>query len=281
MADVMTFGSAQKIIAPKPFVKWVGGKRQLLPELRKSLPEEFGHYYEPFVGGGALFFDLRASGWRGAATLGDGNERLVRTYLGVRNDVEAVIEELRAMHYDRASYLYERGRDIDSKEDVDVAAWFIYLNKCGFNGLYRVNRKGEFNVPFGRYDNPMICDAVGLRAASRALKRTKFLIGDFEKTVKSAEAGDLVYFDPPYVPVNTTANFTSYTRDGFTMADQIRLRDCARALIRRRVRVVLSNADVPEVRDLYRDFNIRGVEARRSVNSKATARGKVGEVVIT
>lgn len=266
----------------RPPTKWAGGKRQLLPELRKALPAKWGHYYEPFIGGGALFFDLRASGWTGAATLGDANERLVRMYLGVRGDVDEVIRLLRKTRYDKTFYLRERARNPDLfGDDAEIAAWFIYLNKTGFNGLYRVNRKGEFNVPFGRYDNPLICDELNLRACAKALCKTKFVIGDFEKTLKSAETGDLVYCDPPYVPVSATSDFTSYTRDGFDMPDQVRLRDCAAALKKRGVHVILSNADVPAVRKLYKGFTIRAVSARRAINSKATSRGAVGEVIIT
>jgi DNA adenine methylase len=278
------------IVHAGPPVKWVGGKRQLLPELLKHIPMpapiECGsaktHYYEPLVGGGALFFKLRELGFLGSATLGDENERLVRMYMGVRNDVEAVIECLKGMRYDSDEFYETRARLIDTAEDAEVAAWFIYLNRCGFNGLYRVNRKNEFNVPFGKYTNPTICDADGLRRTAAALRKTTFKIGDFEKTVKTAERGDLVYFDPPYVPVNKTSDFTGYTRDGFTFKDQERLRDCALALKRRGVHVVLSNADVPIVRKLYANvFKIHAVSARRNINSKGSARGAVGEVIIT
>ena len=268
--------------AARPTLKWAGGKRQLLPELRKALPAKWGHYYEPFIGGGALFFDLRASGWAGAATLGDANERLVRMYLGVRGDVDEVIRLLKKTRYAKAFYLRERARNPDLfGDDAEIAAWFIYLNKTGFNGLYRVNRKGEFNVPFGRYDNPLICDEPNLRAASHALKKTKLVIGDFEKAVKSAEAGDLVYCDPPYVPVSATSDFTSYTKEKFGPVEQERLRDMALRLKRLGVHVILSNADVPFVRKLYKGFNIRSVSARRNINSKGGSRGAVGEVIIT
>jgi DNA adenine methylase len=265
-----------------PFVKWAGGKRQLLPELRKSLPGTFRHYYEPFVGGGALFFDLRASGFHGTATLGDANERLVRTYIGVRDDVSQVIHLLQGFKYDKRMYLRERARRIDTADDAEVAAWLIYLNRTGFNGLYRVNQKGEFNVPFGRYENPTICDEELLLLCSKALRKTKIVAWDFVKTVKGAEAGDLVYFDPPYVPVSDTSDFTSYTKDKFGPEDQERLRDCAWRLKKLGVHVVLSSPDVPIIRKLYkRDFKIRRVEARRNINSKVAGRGIVGEVIVT
>lgn len=270
------------------FLKWVGGKRQLLPELVKALPQdgEMGHYYEPFLGGGALFFELRNRGWRGSATLGDANELLIRTYRGVRNDVEGVIEYLKNSTYNKKEYLEERARSglmYNKPDDDEVAAWFIYINKCGFNGLWRVNKRGECNVPFGKYTNPLICDAERLRAASVALRRTKLVTTDFEKTVRNAEAGDLCYFDPPYLPKTATANFTSYTRDGFTWQDQVRLRDCALRLKKLGAFVILSNADVPAVYELYdyKPFHITKVSARRAINSRASARGPVGEVLIT
>ena len=273
--------------APAPFLKWVGGKRQLLPQLVSHLPQagKMGHYYEPFLGGGALFFELRNRGWRGPATLGDANELLIRTYRGVRNDVEGVIEYLKDSKYGKKEYLEERARSLlmyTKPDDDEVGAWFIYINKCGFNGLWRVNKKGECNVPFGKYTNPLICDAERLRAASRALQRTKLTTTDFEKTLRNVESGDLVYLDPPYLPVSTTANFTSYTRDGFTWQDQVRLRDCALRLKRLGAHVILSNADVPAVHELYggRAFRIHRVEARRAINSRGSARGPVGEVII-
>ena len=279
-------------VAARPFIKWAGGKNQLLTELLKHIPmppqigygKGIGHYYEPFIGGGALYFRLRALGFKGRATLGDSNERLVRTYMGVRNDVQAVIDGLKEHTYNKKEYLYERSRDVDSAswDDADVAIWFIYLNRTGFNGLYRVNSKGQFNVPFGAYDNPLICDEANLRACSEALRGTKLVMGDFIKTVKSAERGDLVYFDSPYAPVNTTSNFTGYTLDGFTLEDQERLHDCALSLKARGVHVILSNADVPIVRKLYKgkEFTVRAVSARRAINSKAASRGAVGEVII-
>ena len=264
-----------------PFLKWVGSKRQLRPELRKHVPS-FKRYFEPFVGGGALFFDLEPS----IAFLGDQNSRLVTTYKGVRDHVEDVIMLLKTYPYEKEFYLAMRAKDIDDFQKygaVEVAAWFIYLNRTGFNGVYRVNKSGGFNVPFGKYTNPVICQEDALRAASKALQRVKLVMGDFELTTTSARAGDFIYFDPPYVPVSATADFTAYTSDGFGAADQIRLRDYARALAKRGVHVVLSNSDTEPVRDLYssKPFVIHEVQARRSVNSNIAKRGKVGELIIT
>ena len=264
-----------------PCVKWIGGKRQLLSELRKHVPT-FKRYFEPMLGGGALFFDIAPR----IAFLGEQNSRLVTTYKGVRDHVEDVIELLKTYPYEKEFYLATRAKDIDDFQKygrAEVAAWFIYLNKTGYNGLYRVNQSGGFNAPFGKYTNPTICNEDVLRTASKALQRAKLVTGDFELTTAGARAGDFVYFDPPYVPVSTTADFTAYTVGGFNMTDQIRLRDYARALAKRGVHVVLSNSDTPPVRDLYgaKPFVIHEVQARRSVNSKTAKRGKVGELIIT
>src|SRR5579872_6726817 len=191
----------------KPFLKWAGGKRQLLPDLAYHLPKSFNRYFEPFVGGGALFFYLREKGI-GLATIGDANARLMRTYEGVRDNVEGVIRTLQQMPYNEKFYYKTRAQDCDAFDPFGMAAWFIYINRAGFNGLYRVNKAGKVNVPFGRYTNPTICDVEGLTEASKALRGVKLLTGDFEKIVAGAKRGDLVYFDPPYVPVSQTADFT-------------------------------------------------------------------------
>jgi DNA adenine methylase len=262
----------------RPFLKWAGGKRQLLPELRKRVPRGYGRYFEPFLGGGALFFAERPE----RATLADVNRRLVRTYRGVREDVEAVIERLRGYRYDEASFYEVRSMDVDAGSDAEVAAWFIYLNKTGYNGLYRVNRHNRFNVPFGRYVNPTICDPATLRACSRALRGADLREGDFAKVAEEAQANDFVYFDPPYMPLSTTSSFTSYTSTGFGAPEQTRLRDLALTLKRRGVHVLLSNSAAPFIRDLYRDgFDVKCVSATRMVNSRAAGRGAIAELVIT
>lgn len=267
----------------KPFLKFVGGKRQLLPQLLPFLPRSFNRYYEPFVGGGALFFALRSAGYSNYAVLGDVNSRLVRTYRGVQSGVEKVIEGLKFMPYDKEEFQNARDMKPDEmKRDTDVAVWMIYLNKSCFNGLYRVNKAGQFNVPFGRYTNPTICDAEGLRSASEALQGVGLRVGDFEANIQGVAKGDVVYFDPPYVPVSTTSNFTGYSKEGFTFDDQKRLRDTAARLKKLGVTVILSNADVPAVRELYsKGFEIHAVTARRNINSKGGSRGSVGEVIVT
>lgn len=264
-------------MSAKPFIKWVGGKRQLMPELLRRIPGTYGRYFEPFVGGGALFFELAPR----AASLTDVNRRLIRTYRGVRDDVEGVISLLTGYPH-TSEFFYElRASAVDSGTDVEVAAWFIYLNRTCFNGLYRVNRKNGFNVPFGRYTNPTICDYEGLRACALALQGATLEVSDFEAAVADAQTGDLVYFDPPYVPLSVTSSFTSYTADGFGSADQKRLRELASALKQRGVHVLLSNSSAGLVRDLYADgFQVDEVSASRRVNSKASGRGAVVELLI-
>jgi DNA adenine methylase len=274
--------ACRPVVPCRPFVKWAGGKRQLLPELLQRVPMQFERYIEPFVGGGALFFELAARHPGLRAVLGDVNQRLIRTYSGVRDAVEGVINLLREYPHDERFYYELRDRNIDAASDAEVGAWFIYLNKIGFNGLYRVNRQNRFNVPFGRHKNPTICDEATLRACSLALASVELCVEDFETIAERAEAGDLVYFDPPYVPLSVTSSFTRYTSEGFDERSQTRLRDLALRLKRRGVHVLLSNSSASSVRDLYAepDFETEEVFATRLVNSKATRRGAITELVI-
>ncbi len=261
----------------RPFVKWAGGKRKLVPQLLAHVPARFGAYHEPFVGGGALFYALNPD----TAFLSDANERLVRTYQGIRDDVEGVIRRLSRYPHDQEFYLRFRKENIDGGSDADVAAWLIYLNKTGFNGLYRVNRKNEFNVPFGAQTNPTICDEVNLRACAERLRRAKVRREDFARVLERARRGDFVYFDPPYMPSSVTSSFVSYTKGGFGPEDHRRLRDVALALKRRGVRVLLSNSSHPFVRQLYGDgFEIEEVLAARAINSRGDRRGPVRELLI-
>lgn len=263
---------------PGPFLKWAGGKRQLLTEIRSHLPARFGKFFEPFVGGAALFFSIHPNN----AVLSDTNERLVRTYRGVRDSVEQVISALSEYPNDRAFFLAQRARDVDSASDAEVAAWFIYLNRTGYNGLYRVNRSGRFNVPFGRYLRPTICNSDRLRSCSQALRNTDLRIGDFEEIAAQAEAGDFVYFDPPYVPVAQYSDFARYTARGFNLADHRRLCDVAKGLKSRGVAVLISNSGAPVVRELYQSgFQIRSVMATRTINSRRDGRSRIPEVLIS
>jgi len=261
----------------RPFLKWAGGKRQLLPVLLESAPPDFNRYFEPLVGGGALFFHLRPA----SAVLADKNERLIRTYRGVRDNVDDVIELLGGYRYDPRFYYEFRKVDIDRRSDAEVAAWFIYLNRAGFNGLYRVNRDNQFNVSFGRYTNPTICDHDTLRDCSASLQRADLTVADFGQVAKAARRGDLVYFDPPYVPLSATSCFTSYTTNGFDADDHRRLRDTALMLKKRGAHILLSNSVAPVVKALYRGFKQREVLATRAINSKADRRGAIRELLIT
>jgi DNA adenine methylase len=265
-----------------PFVKWVGGKGRLLSQLRPLLPSGVEHmrHVEPFVGGGALFFSRRP----GRALLTDINPTLVAAYSAIHDDVEGVITALRGLAgrhsketYYRVRERYNQGRRVSASKR---AAMFIYLNKTCFNGLHRVNRKGEFNVPVGSYKNPRILNEDGLRAASRALKDAQLKCAPFDALLENAKPGDFIYFDPPYEPVSQTASFTSYARDGFSQEDQIRLRDVYKALDRRGCKLMLSNSDVSFIRRLYGNFNIDTVAAPRAINCDAKKRGKVSELIV-
>ena len=267
----------------QPFVKWAGGKRRLVPALAPYFPDEIGTYWEPFVGGGAVFFAFARRIKH--AILSDTNEELVLTYQIVKSDVEALIEQLRLhkrKHDKRAGQTYEDGktyyrrvRDAEPTEPVEIAARFLYLNKTCYNGLYRVNSKGKFNVPEGRYKNPDICNADRLRETSQVLQNATIRVGDFTSIVQPSR-NDFVYCDPPYDGV-----FTSYQASGFGENDQERLRNAANAWTRSGARVVLSNADTPAMRKLYSDFRIREATAPRPINSKGTGRGNAAELIIT
>ena len=264
----------------RPVLKWAGGKRQLLPELLARLPQSFNGYHEPFVGGGAVFFELVAQGRIATAYLSDANPSLIDVYLGLRDGVDDVIAALRQHRYERDYYYQMRALRPADLSLPQRAARIIYLNKTCYNGLYRENRRGQFNVPFGRYKNPTICDEPNLRAAARALQGADIARQHFSTVLDHARPGDFVYFDPPYHPLSPTANFTAYDRHGFGPHDQRRLRDVFAALGERGVRAMLSNSDTPFVRELYSGFRVDQVYVARAVNSKANGRGKVAEVIV-
>jgi DNA adenine methylase len=270
-------------VVAKPFLKWVGGKTALLPEILPRLPKKIRNYYEPFIGGGAVFFALAAEKRFTQAILTDANEDLVNAYYGLKNYPKAVIEKLKdhaASHCER--YYYEvREQNPRKLSTASRAARLIYLNRTGFNVLYRVNKKGAFNVPFGRYSNPTICAEANLRAVSEILQPTFIALDDFGAAMNGVKKGDVVYFDPPYVPLSDTSNFTSFTKGGFGEENQIRLRDCFKKLDERGVHVLLSNSDAPLVRKLYKGFRIEKVQAPRRVNSKGDKRGNVTELLIS
>lgn len=269
-------GNEGKIIRPKPFVKWAGGKGQLVEQLASHMPETYLEYHEPFVGGGALFFHLTPD----KAFLSDLNEELVNAFLVVKDDCEALLQKLK--HYkNSAEFYYEiRALDPENLDPVERASRFIYLNKTCYNGLYRVNRQGRFNVPFGRYKNPVYADEAQLHLASEALQHANIRVADFEMVLDQARPGDFVYFDPPYQPMSETSNFTSYTADAFGENQQRRLAAVFRDLDKRGCRVMLSNSDSPLVHELYGHFRIETVMAKRYINCKGERRGAIPEALV-
>lgn len=269
----------------KPFTKWTGGKRKLLPILTELIPDDFNRYYEPFIGGGALLFKLLPRD----AIINDFNEELINSYLQIRDNPNELIDLL-AEHKDKNSkdyYLNIRSADRDGRiedmTDVERAARILYMLRVDFNGLYRVNSKNQFNVPYGRYKNPKILDEDLIYEVSGYLNANNIQIlqGDFANAVADAVDGDLVYFDPPYIPLSETSSFTSYTHEGFSYEDQVRLRNTVRDLTRRGVKVILSNSSSPLVEDLYQEFNLHYVDASRTNGAKPTSRGKIKEIIVT
>lgn len=264
-----------------PVIKWVGGKTRLLPELLARMPEKIGRYYEPFAGGAALFFRVAPK----RAVLSDANEDLIALYTAIAEEPNAVIRRLQHHReaHDEKHYYAMRAKwneHHESWSNAERAAAFIYLNKTCFNGLWRVNRSGDFNVPIGRYTDPPICVPEALRAAHTLLARADLRCGDYRAAVADAKAGDFVYFDPPYDPVTPTASFTAYRADGFGPDDQRTLADTARALVAKGVQVMLSNSDTPFIRSIYKGFAIDRVKCPRAINSNAAKRGDVDEVII-
>jgi DNA adenine methylase len=259
-----------------PFLKWAGGKTALLPELLKHVPPRLRRYHEPFVGGGALFFAAAPR----RAVLSDSNGELIHCWQQVRDDASGVLEGLAEHVYERTHFERVRALDPLRLAPAERAARFIYLNKTCFNGLWRVNRSGRFNVPFGRYRNPTFCDPALLIRASQALRGVEILRAPFEIALQRASPGDFVYLDPPYDPTSETASFTSYTPDPFRWEDQKRLGAACVALDRRGVRFLLSNSATPRIRHLYRGFEQRVVRAPRHISCKGVGRGRVEELLV-
>lgn len=265
-----------------PVLKWVGGKRQLIPEIEKYIPQ-YTKYYEPFVGGGAVLFHLQPK----KAVINDLNSELMNLYEVIKSNVEELIEDL-AKHKNEASHFYDvRGLDRDKEKysrlsNIEKASRIIYLNKTCYNGLFRVNRAGEFNTPFGDYKNPNIVNEITLRAVSNYFNKAEitFLNGDFEEAVSGIRKGSFVYFDPPYDPVSDSANFTGYNKGGFDREEQKRLKRLCDTLDKRGVKFLLSNSATDFIRDLYKDYKVEIIQAKRAINSKADLRGEVDEVLV-
>jgi DNA adenine methylase len=271
--------------AARPFLKWAGGKTQLLGPIAKALPAPVaGAYHEPFLGSGAVFFHLRAEGrLKGGAFLSDANAALVETFTAVRDRVDEVVDRLARHRGAHSAKHYYEVRAAEPRSPVARAARFIYLNKTCYNGLWRVNRAGKFNVPMGRYEDPPILDEPNLRACSEALASVEIRHEGFAAALVRVAEGAVVYLDPPYEPLTTTANFTSYTKERFGRPDQEALAEACAALRDRGAFFLLSNHDTTWLRDLYRArrFSVRSVPARRAINSRASGRGAVRELLIT
>lgn len=269
----------------RPFLKWAGGKQQLLAQLAPLLPAAFRRYHEPFLGSGALYFHLWNMGRIAMpASLTDNNAELIAAYAAVRDDVDGLINRLQehAASHGREHYYAVRALDRAAQPlaPVEQAARMIYLNRTCYNGLYRVNRQGYFNSPLGSYTAPRIVQAATLRAASAALMAAELRVAPFDAILDGAAPGDFVYFDPPYDPVSKTASFTSYTRHSFGEPEQRRLAEVFTELARRGCSCMLSNSYTPLILDLYRGFDIKIVQATRAINSKGDARGVVEEVIV-
>lgn len=277
----------QILVTPKPFVKWAGGKRQLIPTLNQNLPESFGTYYEPFLGGGALLFHILTDKNGQKCSISDLNSDLVLAYTTIRDRIDTLITSLKnhEKNYlkDSASYYYSI-RESNPRSEIEKTSRLIFLNRTCFNGLYRVNSKGKFNVPLGKYSNPNIVNEENIRAVSHILQSSRISIKcrDFEAVLRDAKKGDLVYFDPPYQPVSATANFTSYTNKDFTYDDLTRLAELCLKLDSRGCKVLLSNSDSKEVADIFSKspWKITRIEANRSINSNSKKRTGHFELLI-
>ncbi|MBG1245563.1 DNA adenine methylase [Nostoc sp. NZL] len=267
-----------KETSPRPFLKWAGGKSRLIQQYIPYFPKSYKNYYEPFLGGGAVFFYLQPT----AAILTDINAELINTYCCVRDHIEELISILKEHKNRHDKDYYYSVRNNSSGTDIEKAARLIYLNKTCFNGLYRVNSQGKFNVPLGRYENPNICSEVLLRTASEALSTSKIKQTDFVDVLSYATSSDdFIYFDPPYYPVSETSYFTAYSSDRFAEEQQVQLKDVFEKLAERGVKVMLSNSDCEFIRNLYSSFDIHTISASRAINSNAKKRGKITEVLVT
>ncbi|MCW8966422.1 MAG: DNA adenine methylase [Candidatus Pacearchaeota archaeon] len=265
-------------------IKWAGGKKQLLSQFEKFFPKKIERYFEPFVGGGSVaFYLLKTHPEIKKIFLSDINEELIITYNIVKDDIEELIKLLKKYKLKHSKEFYYEIRSQDTKDlnKLQIAARFIYLNKTCFNGLYRVNSKGQFNVPIGSYKNPQICNEKDLREISKFLKKDDVKVSQFDKAVKKAKKRDFIYFDPPYYPLKNKKSFTTYTKDNFLEKEQKKLAKVFRELDKKGCKVMLSNSDTDFIKNLYKGYNINFVQAKRMINCDATKRGKINEVVIT
>jgi DNA adenine methylase len=278
---------SQILATPKPFVKWAGGKRQLIPTLNQNLPESFGTYFEPFLGGGALLFHMLTERNGQKCSISDLNSDLVLAYTTIRDRIDSLISSLKShernYQKDSKSYYYSI-RENNPRSQIEKTSRLLFLNRTCFNGLYRVNSKGKFNVPLGKYTNPNIVNEENLRSVSSILQASRVSIKcrDFGAVLRDAKKGDLVYFDPPYQPVSTTANFTSYTNKSFSYDDLSRLAELCQNLDEKGCRVLLSNSDSKEVSDMFskKPWKTSKIRANRSINSDSKKRTGHFELLI-
>lgn len=275
----------------KPFLKWVGGKTKLVPELVEMFPKKFDNYFEPFVGGGALFYEVIQKYNVGFSSINDINKKLIIAYKQIKQNPKELISLLKTIddEYKKLSleekekYFYSIRKKYNEEtiDDKTTASYLIFLNKTCFNGMYRENSKGQYNIPFGDQKNPNICDKENIFAVSKCLEHTEITDYSFEESVKKCKKNDLIYFDPPYYPVNATSSFTAYSKSSFGEIEQKKLKEVFANLANRGCFVMLSNSHTPFIEDLYKDFNINYRYAARSINSKGDKRGKIKEVVVT
>lgn len=264
-------------LKPAPLIKWAGGKGQLISQIEPFLPRQSTKLYvEPFVGGGAMFFHLQPQ----KAVLIDNNPELINFYTVVRDSLELLLKKLAGYENSKEYYYRIRALEPDTMDPVDRASRFLYLNKTSYNGLYRVNKKGRHNVPFGRYKNPRIIDRRKLSLANGLLQNSVLIFGDFSSVLDFVEPGTFVYLDPPYQPLSTTSNFTSYTSEAFSEQDQHRLAKVFQELDERQCFVMLSNSNTPLIREIYSAYNQKILFARRTINCQARGRGPVSELLI-
>jgi DNA adenine methylase len=280
------FGIVPWTRAPKPFVKWAGGKGQLLERLEHYYPKNFGTYYEPFLGGGAVYFHIVNLYPKMNAVLSDTNAELITAYQVIKEQVDDLINLLKIhrenYRFSPKEYYYSI-RENEPETSVEKAARLIFLNKTCFNGLYRVNSKGKFNVPCGWFLNPSIFDEENLRAISTVLRwsNTKLVVADYREATKDAKKGDFIYFDPPYLPKSPTSSFTSYTAKGFSITNQKQLANWSIELSQRGCSVLLSNSDTPEIYEIYKNHEIKLVQVSRAINCKGTGRKGHTELIIS
>lgn len=282
--NVQRIATSEANVKAKPFMQWVGGKREMIAQYERFIPKKFNTYFEPFLGGGAMFFYLQPK----KAILSDNNTELIRAYEGARDSSEEMIKILKQLRLKHSKELYLKIRSVDREINIlkelspaEIAARMVYLNQTCFNGVYRVNKKGQFNVPIGSSLNRLICDEHTIRNASKVLKKITIRELDFSTAIRGAGKGDFVYLDPPYYPISIHSDFTRYTKEKFYKEDQVRLKKEVDRLTKVGCKVMLSNSDCEFIRDLYSDYHIHKVSSGRTLNCKKDQRGKVSELLIT